>query len=347
MSPAKNIEDQDALPHPRETAVLFGHAEAERTLLDAYRSCRIPHAWLIGGEAGIGKATLAYRMATFVLAHPDPAAPLVQNATSLQVPADLPVARRVAGQSHTDLLTLERIINEKTGKLFSSIRVDDVRRTVTFFGSTAGEGGWRIAIVDSVEELEKAGENALLKVLEEPPPRSLLLLVSNAPGRVLPTIRSRCRALVLRPLSAEDVAKAAAHATGQDPNDADIRAAAEAASGSAARALMLLDGPALELRQRIVGLLEKLPQVDQRALHALGDKLAGVDAAPLLAFMETVNGWLSNELDRDPRDPRRMARLAQVWEAINTAGRDTETYNLDRRPLVFSVFGALAEAARG
>jgi DNA polymerase III subunit delta' len=347
MSPAKNIEDPDALPHPRETAVLFGHADAERTLLDAYRSGRIPHAWLIGGESGIGKATLAYRMATFVLAHPDPASPAVQDATSLQVPADLPVARRVASQSHTDLLTLERVINEKTGKLFSSIRVDDVRRTVKFFGSTAGEGGWRIAIVDSVEELEKAGENALLKVLEEPPPRSLLLLVSSAPGRVLPTIRSRCRALVLRPLSPQDVAKAAAHATGQDPDDADFRAAAEAAGGSVARALGLLDGPALELRQRIVGLLEKLPQVDQRALHALSDKLGGVDVVPLQAFMETVNGWLSAELDRDPRDPRRMARLAQVWDQVNTAGRDTETYNLDRRPLVFSVFGALAEAARG
>ena len=142
-------------------------------------------------------------MATFVLAHPNPAAPAVQNATSLAVPADRPVARRVAGQSHTDLLTLERIFNEKTGKLFSSIRVDDVRRTVSFFGSTAGEGGWRIAIVDSVEELEKSGENALLKVLEEPPPRALLLLISHAPGRVLPTIRSRCRLLMLRPLAAE------------------------------------------------------------------------------------------------------------------------------------------------
>jgi len=347
MSPAKNIDDQDALPHPRETSVLFGHAEAEQTLLDAYRSGRIPHAWLIGGEAGIGKATLAYRMATFVLANPDPAAPAVQNATSLAVAADLPVARRVASQSHTDLLTLERVINEKTGKLFSSIRVDDVRRTVTFFGSTAGEGGWRIAVVDSVEELEKAGENALLKVLEEPPPRSLLLLITNAPGRVLPTIRSRCRALMLRPLPVEEVAQAAARIIGQAPDDADIRAAAEASGGSVSRALTLLDGPALELRQRIVGLLEKLPQVDQRALHALGDKLGGVDVAPLQAFMETVNGWLSSELDRDPRDPRRMARLAQVWDEINTAGRDTETYNLDRRPLVFSVFGALAEAARG
>ena len=124
---------------------MFGHAEAEQTLLDAYRGGRIPHAWLIGGEPGIGKATLAYRMARFVLAHPDPAAPAVQNAKSLAVPADHPVARRIAGQAHGDLLMLERVVNEKTGKLFTVTRVDDVRRTVPFFGSTAGEGGWRVA----------------------------------------------------------------------------------------------------------------------------------------------------------------------------------------------------------
>ena len=346
MSPPKDLEDEDALPHPRETAALFGHAEAERTLLEAYRGGRIPHAWLIGGETGIGKATLAYRLATFVLAHPDPAAPAVQKATSLAVPADRPVARRVAGQSHTDLLTLERIFNEKTGKLFSSIRGDDVRRTVSFFGSTAGEGGWRVAIVDSLEELEKSGENALLKVLEEPPPRCLLLLISHAPGRVLPTIRSRCRLLMLRPLSVEDVARAAASVLDQGADSADILAAAQAAGGSVSRALMFLDGPALELRQRILGLLDGLPHVDQRALHALGDKLGGVDSAPLLAFMETVNAWLSQQLAVDPRDNRRMARLAEAWDQVNRAGRDIEEYNLDRRPFVFSAFGALAEAAR-
>lgn len=344
MSPAKDLDDEDALPHPRETAVLFGHAEAEQALLDAYRGGRIPHAWLIG-EAGIGKATLAYRMATFVLAHPNPAAPAVKNATSLAVPADRPVARRVAGQSHTDLLTLERIFNEKTGKLFSSIRVDDVRRTVSFFGSTAGEGGWRIAIVDSVEELEKSGENALLKVLEEPPPRALLLLISHAPGRVLSTIRSRCRLLMLRPLAASNVARAAASVLDQGADSADILAAAQAADGSVSRALMFLDGPTLELRQRIIALLDGLPHVDQRALHALGDKLGGVDAAPLLAFMETVNSWLSAQLNDGLDDKRRMARLAEAWDKVNRGGRDTEIYNLDRRPFVFSAFGALAEAA--
>ncbi|OYX80550.1 MAG: DNA polymerase III subunit delta', partial [Bradyrhizobium sp. 35-63-5] len=141
-------DDRDALL-PRETTRLFGHAEAERALLEAYQSGRMPHAWLIGGPPGIGKATLAYRLARFVLAHPDPASAVVQSASTLAVDADDPVARRIAAQAQADLLVLERHINEQTGKLYTVIRVDDVRRSVGFFGSTAGEGGWRIAIVDA------------------------------------------------------------------------------------------------------------------------------------------------------------------------------------------------------
>jgi hypothetical protein len=167
-------------------------------LLDSYKSGRTPHAWLIGGEPGIGKATLAYRLARFVLAYPEPRLPVVQKATSLAVDAEHPVARRIAAQAQGDLLVLERVINEQTGKLYTVIRVEDVRKAVPFFGSTAGEGGWRIAIVDAVDDLQREGANALLKVLEEPPPRTLLLLISHAPGRELPTIRSRCRRLLLR-----------------------------------------------------------------------------------------------------------------------------------------------------
>src|SRR4029078_8385525 len=127
--------------HPRATSELFGHPEAEQALLEAYRGGRIPHAWLIGGESGIGKGTLAFRMSRFVLAYPDPAMPAVQKANSLAVPPDHPVARRIAGQTHSDLLLLRRVINEKTSKMFTEIRVDDIRRSVQFFGSTAGEGG--------------------------------------------------------------------------------------------------------------------------------------------------------------------------------------------------------------
>jgi DNA polymerase-3 subunit delta' len=339
-----NVED-DGLPRPRGNAALVGHAEAERTLLEAYRSGRIPHAWLIGGVAGIGKATLAYRMARFVLAYPDPAMPQVQRATSLEVPPDHPAFRRIAGQAHSDLLVMERTLNDK-GKLRQTIAVDDVRRSVPFFGSTAGEGGWRVAIVDSVDDLNKESANALLKVLEEPPRRSLMLLVSDAAGRVLPTIRSRCRLLMLRPLSVDEVVQAAAGVTGQAPDDPELRAAAEAADGSVARALAFLDGPALELRRQVLGLLERLPQVDQRALHALGDKLAINDVDALAAFMETVNAWLSGRLHGAGPDLGRMDRVAAAWEKINSAGRDAEAYNLDRKPLVFSVFGLLAEAVR-
>lgn len=332
---------------PRETSVLYGQAEAEHALLEAYRGRRFAHAWLITGPAGIGKATLAYRMARFVLAHPDSRAPAVQKATSLHVDADHPVARRIAAQAHGDLLVLERTINEKTNKLRQDIQVDDVRRTVTFFGSTAGEGGWRIAIVDSVDELNREGANALLKILEEPPRRAMLLLISHSAARVLPTIRSRCRLLALRPLPSADVARAAATAVGEDPDAADIRAAAAAADGSVRRALALLDGEALDLRNRITALLERLPAVDPRALHALGDRLSGTDPATLMAFVDSVNAWLSARLDTSGPDSAGLARVAEVWEKVNSSARDVETFNLERKPLVFNVFGWLAEASRG
>ena len=338
--------DDSSTALPRATTALFGHRDAEVTLLDAYRTGRLPHAWLITGPPGIGKATLAYRMARFVLAHPDPHAAEVQAARSLAIEADHPVARRIAAQAQPDLLVLIRTINEKTGKLRQDIAVDDVRRSVAFFGSTAGEGGWRIAIVDCVDELNSEGANALLKILEEPPARALLLLVSHSAGRVLPTIRSRCRLLPLRPLSGEEVAQAATAALGPNGRTADIQAAAAVADGSVARALTLLDADALELRSRIVALLDRLPATDPRALHALGDRLAGTDAAPLAAFLDTVNAWLSARLDLAPREPARLVRVAQAWEKINSAARDAQEYNLERKPLVFSVFGTLADAVR-
>ena len=331
---------------PRETTGLFGHEEAERALLEAYKSGRIAHAWLIGGPPGIGKATLAFRLARFVLAHPDPHAPEVQNAKSLAVAAEHPVARRMAAQAQGDLLVLERSLNEQTGKLYTVIRVDDVRRTVSFFGSTAGEGGWRIAIVDAVDDLQREGANALLKVLEEPPPRSLLLLISHSPGRELPTLRSRCRRLLLRPLDTEDVTRAITAATGRDAESPEVRQAAALAEGSAGRALGLLDGAAVALRQRMQDLFAQLPDPDPRALHALGEAIGGTDPRTLEAFMDMVNGWLSARLGDGDQHKVQTARVAETWERVNRAARDVETYNLERKPLVFAVFGALAEAAR-
>jgi len=344
---ARQVEPQIAATHPRETTALFGHREAEAALLNAYRSGRIPHAWLIGGAAGIGKATLAYRMARFVLAHRDPLGSEVQRTETLFVDPHHPVARHVAAGAHGGLLTLERTLNDK-GVLRTVITVDETRETISFFGSTAAVEGWRVCIVDTVDDLNPNAANALLKVLEEPPRQSLFLLVSHAPARVLPTILSRCRKLPLRQLATGDVIRAAAQAANLAPDDPELTEAAEASEGSVARALTLLGGDALKLQQRTVALLASLPRVDPRDLHALGDSLGLSDRVALAAFIDGVDRWIGERLRAD--DPNanlpRLARLAEVWEKINRAARDTADYNLERKPLVFSVFGMLAEATQ-
>ena len=339
----------DHVAPPRVTSTFFGHGGTESALLAAYRSGRVPHAFMLIGQKGIGKATLAYRMARFVLAHPDPSAPAVHAASSLAVDPEHPVAQRVTAQAHGDLLVLERMPNEKN-VLRQQIAADDVRRTISFFGATAGGGGWRVAIVDAVDELNRAGANALLKVLEEPPERALLLLVCHWASRVLPTLRSRCCVMPMRPLSQTDVARALAVAVGSADTDPQIGSAAAAADGSVARALAFLDEGALTLRQRALEELERLPALNVDALHALGDALAGTNPRPLNAFVDTINVWLARSIDRDRGAGGglgRLARLAEAWERINTAARDAETYNLERKPLVFSVFGLLAEATSG
>lgn len=330
-------------PPPRANGRLFGHAAAETALLAAYRGTVMPHAVLLVGPKGVGKATLAYRLARFVLAHPDPAAAEVQAATSLAVDEDHAVARRMAAQAQGDLLVLERTANEK-GVLRQQIAVEDVRRTLAFFGATAGQGGWRIAIVDAVDELNRSSANALLKILEEPPERALVLLVAHSAARVPATLRSRCRTLVLRALDAADVARAVAAATGAAVTDAQVAAAAAAAEGSVARALALRDDDALALRRQVLDLLAQLPRLDANALHALGDALAGTDPQPLAAFVDTVNFWLSGRLHEGVPALAALARLAEAAERVNAAARDVETYNLERKPFVFDALGLLADA---
>src|ERR1700748_2848652 len=246
---ARHVEPKISVAHPRETAAFFGHREAETALLQAYRSGRIPHAWRIGAAQGIGKATLAYRMARFVLAHRDPLAADVQRAETLNVDPSDPVARHVAANAHGGLLVLERSLNDK-GVMRTVITVDETRETISFFGSTAAVDGWRVCVVDTVDELNPNAANALLKILEEPPQRSLFLLVSHAPARVLPTILSRCRKLPLRPLDIDDVMRAPATGANMATDDPALREASEAAEGSVARALTLLGGDAIKLHQK-------------------------------------------------------------------------------------------------
>ena len=200
-------------PHPRTREHLFGHAAHEAELMADWRAGRMPHALLIGGPEGIGKATLAYRIARFVLAvgqaRPDQHDFFVSQRD--------PVFRQVAAMSHPDLLVLRRAAESGEDKIPTVIPAEMVRKVRPFFGSTAASGGWRVCIVDAVDELNAFGANALLKTLEEPPPRALFLLVCHAPGRVLPTIRSRTRIVNLAVPSTQAVAGFLTSTTNVEP----------------------------------------------------------------------------------------------------------------------------------
>jgi len=344
MSEALESDRLADAPHPRETETLIGQEAAEHALLDAYRSGRIHHAWLLGGPEGIGKATLAYRMAKFVLAHPDPVR--AQSARDLATSPALPAVRQIVSRSHVDLAVLRRLPNEKTKGFFSNIRVDDVRNVVRFLGSTAGAGGWRIAVIDSAEDLAREGANALLKVLEEPAPRTLFLIVSHQPARLLPTIRSRCRLLTLAPLGDNDVVAAARTARPDLSADA-IAAGAALAQGSVRRALVLADGEGVALHGALRELLSRLPRIDVAAAHALADRCANrAGDANFALLLDFLDEWLHERLLAERSQPaHRLARWAEVWEKAREAARDVETYNLDRKPFVLSTLSMLAEAS--
>ncbi len=328
-------------PHPRERFDLVGHEAAESELLAAWQAGRLPHAILLGGPQGIGKATLAYRLTRFALAGGR------DGAQDLSLPPDHPVSRQVASLSHPDLLVLRRIKEDDKKAMSQVIRVEDTRRIASFFGSTAAYGGWRVCIVDAVEDMNASSANAILKLLEEPPPRSLFLLVSHTPGRLLPTIRSRCRRLDLSPLSTSEVGDALRLLAGDIPElaSADLDEAAEAAQGSVGRALSLLLGGEdnLAVLNLTRELLAKLPDVPAGSIAALGEKLRGDN---LEVFAEAVQDWLAEAATGDGT-PARLAQFAEAWDKVRRATATAEIYNLDRKPLVFQVFTMLSEAARG
>jgi DNA polymerase-3 subunit delta' len=334
-------------PHPRKTMTLVGHSAAERALLDAYRAGRMPHAWIIGGPEGVGKATLAWRLARFLLANPDPPSANVQRAQALNVDPTSPASRQIAALSSSDVALLRRQWNDKVKKLYTEIRVDEVRAAMRIFQHAAGGNGWRIAIIDSADELNRNAANAFLKMLEEPPPRSLFLLIAHRPGRILPTIRSRCRLLMLEPLTEEEVIRALLDMK-LDYARREIEAAAKRAGGSVKDALRLLEGESGQFDAGVQNLLAHLPKIDWRDIHALADAVTGRNnEAAYESLMANVFAYLDRSVrDGGARGPARLQPYAVAWEKVLDAARETEVLNLDKRPLVLSIFAELAAAVR-
>lgn len=259
-------------PHPRDTAALIGQDAAQAALLEAFNTGRLHHAWLITGARGVGKATLAWRIARFLLSTPDPDPDDMFGApapTSLDIPADHPIARRIAAGGEPGLKFVHRTVNEKTKRLRDQIVVDDIRDMASFFQLSATDGGRRVVIIDAADEMNVNAANALLKMLEEPPARTTLLLICHQPSRLLPTIRSRCRTLRLGPLNADQMAQAMAQA-GVDPG-AGGAALAELSAGSVGEALRLalLDG--LKIYGEVIALMGTMPNLDRARALALAD----------------------------------------------------------------------------
>ena len=250
-------------PHPAAAARLIGQGAALRRVEAALASGRMPHGWLLAGPEGIGKATLAYRIARAAIA----------GDGALEPPPDCPVMARIRAGGEARLRVLRRGVNDKTGTLRTEILVDDMRAVKRFLEQSMPDGGWRAVIVDAADEMNRSSANALLKFLEEPPARTLLVLVAHRPGGLLATIRSRCRRLDLAPLGAADLADALAGA-GHALAPAEAEALAVLAGGSPGRAVRLIEGEGLALYAGLVA--------------AVGG--AGLDRARVLELAETGSG---------------------------------------------------------
>ncbi|MBO1079516.1 DNA polymerase III subunit delta' [Roseomonas haemaphysalidis] len=329
-------------PEPRANPDLFGHQDAARMLAEAAGAGRLHHAWLLTGPRGVGKATLAYRFARWLLAGSPP------GEEPLFVPPGDPAFRRVAAGAHADLRALVPNAGDKGVKMM--IRVDEVRTVPRFLSLTAAEGGWRIILVEQVEAMNPEAQNALLKTLEEPPPRALLLLTTSAPDRLLPTIRSRCRRIDLFPLSDAAMTGVLGHWL-PDMAEADRQGLARIAGGAPGRALELAEGEGLAMQAEVDGFLRTLPRPDPRGLHQLADRLAGKrDGSALITFIELLRASLALAVREAARGgavapylaARPLAEWASLWDTLGRLADETETLNLDRKQAVLSGLSRLA-----
>ena len=356
----------DGAPHPRETAQVYGQAAAEAAFLEAYSSGRLHSGWLITGPRGVGKATLAWKIATFLLAEQkddglfgDPPPP-----TSLSVPSDNPDARLVQSGAHPRLLVVRRPYDEKTKKLKSEITVDAVRDMKGFFHMSAADGGRRVVIVDAADEMNRSAANAILKELEEPPANTTILLIAHQPSRLLPTIRSRCRELRCAPLDTQNLSDALTQA---GLNAGSTEALQVLAGGSAGDAIMMLNHDGLARYTEIVALFEKLPNAQRPAALALANACVGAaNATRYNLTLDLIDQFLSRaaragvmgspQTQAAPGEARLLARLApndvaarswaQLQQDLSTRVRHGKAVNLDPAALILDIVFKIEDTAR-
>ena len=356
----------EGAPHPRETPVVFGQGNAVSDFLDAYNAGRLHSGWLITGPRGIGKSTLAWKIATFLLAEPTDGGLFggPARADSLDIGTDHPDARLVQSGAHPRLFVVRRPVDEKTNKLKSEITVDAVRGLKGFFHMSAADGGRRVVIVDAADELNRNAANAILKELEEPPADTTILLVAHQPSRLLPTIRSRCRELRCNALNAQDLQSALDQAE-QQTEAAD--ALSTLSAGSAGDAIRILNHDGLPLYAELVQILDDLPQVKRPAAIKLAESCTGrgsevrfgmtLDLLDLFMARAARAGLVGEPPTQGAMgEARLLARIsphdqaARSWAALHqTLGRRArhgKAVNLDPASLILDMIFKIEETAR-
>lgn len=353
-------------PHPRDTPVLFGQTHAEESFLEAFNGERLHHAWLITGARGIGKATLAWRIARFLLTTPSRDSDGLFGAPppseTLDVSADHPALPHIRALAHPGLYLLRRTYDEDKKRFKAQIGVEDIRAMQSFFGLSNTEGGRRVVIIDAADDMNVNAANALLKVLEEPPKDAMLLLISHRPAGLLPTIRSRCRVLRCNALSTEDMTRALSQ-SGADA--AGLEAVAELSGGSVGEALRLIHGDGLQMYATLLSLIETLPRMDRPAALKLATDLSARGKEARFDLFERLIELLLARLSRaglnlpqapvSEQEPAILARLspgpraARAWAELSAEAlprlRHGRAVNLDPQSLILDMLWTLNQTA--
>ena len=336
----------DGIPEPAENPVLFGHAEVSAILAGAYASGKLPHALLFSGPMGVGKATLAFHLAYHLLKNP--AHDRAPGALERPDPQSA-LFRQIAIGAHPSVLHLTRPANERTKGFKTVITVDEIRRVNRFLSMTSHDGGYRIVIVDPADDMNTNAANALLKNLEEPPARTVFVLIAHSSGGLLPTIRSRCQLIRVQQLGQSDLMAALSAFDMQPPADEPSRRAlADRSGGSVRMAILLTQYGGLEIAEatdRIV----RAANLDIAGAHRVAEAVSGRDSAVQFdIFNRHVLDIFADAASAAALegDVGRANRHSQRWEEAQVAIREAETYNLDRKQHALNMITRLQDTFR-
>lgn len=364
-------EDTETLRPPRENLLCLGHETCEQHILDLYNNKRMPHGLVLSGPEGIGKSTFAFRLARFLLSRreADPGQESLFGGGEENVQAQTMtlgenhahIIARVASAGHSDLLTIERLMDERKGTQKDGVEVSEVRRVAPFLRKTAAEADWRVVIIDDADTMNINAQNALLKILEEPPERVVLILITHRIGALIPTIRSRTQAFHFAPLD-KVVMKELLAKQGHAPNNDEFEALYELSEGSIGRALSLLDDGGLDVMSKILMMFEQYPQWKPAQIHTLSEDIARGTQAQSYKVFESILLWvaaalvkskarhvalpagpLSKEVFEALKNKMSLEELVKICDNLTEHFETVRRANLDKRQSVlqaFSYFGA-------